>query len=155
MFRAWLQERKLFWMYSWNSCSTPESRDNTEVLDDPQLRVCCTLYTSPEKREQEYVRLFVSDPRREDPILDSYFDEDRGDGAVRDEEPVDVFEDVRKDHHVGASRGPYSSPAVAPRIPPRMSRPCCKHRNMLRQILQQMNKLTGTVDELNWKVDRS
>ncbi|KAL2545458.1 hypothetical protein Fot_14691 [Forsythia ovata] len=101
------------------------------------------MHVSPEEKEQEYVKLFILGSRREDPILDVHLHEDGGDEAVGDEEPDDI----------GASCSPYSSPTGAPRAPPRMSRSCCEHINMLRQILQQMEKLTGKVNELNRKVD--
>ncbi|KAL2482058.1 hypothetical protein Fot_43502 [Forsythia ovata] len=84
-------------MCSWNSRLTPESRDSTEVLDDSQLRVRCTLHSSPEERKEEYVRLFVSGPRKEDPIFDAYLHKDGADGAAGDEEPDDKFEQVRED----------------------------------------------------------
>ncbi|KAL2553226.1 hypothetical protein Fot_06845 [Forsythia ovata] len=71
-----------------------ESRDTVEVLDDPNLHVRCKLHASLDEGEQEYVRSFVSSPRREDPILDSHLYEDGEDGDVGDEEHVDVFEDV-------------------------------------------------------------
>ncbi|KAL2550126.1 hypothetical protein Fot_11656 [Forsythia ovata] len=51
--------------------------------------------------------------------------------------------------------GPHSSLVAAPRAPPHESCPCCEHKNMLRQILQQMEKLIGKVDELNRKVNMS
>ncbi|KAL2553077.1 hypothetical protein Fot_06696 [Forsythia ovata] len=73
---------------------TLESRDTVEVLDDPNLHVRCKLHASLNEREQEYVRFFVSSPRREDPILDSHLYEDGEDRDVGDEEHVDVFEDV-------------------------------------------------------------
>ncbi|KAL2471531.1 Ulp1 protease family protein [Abeliophyllum distichum] len=84
-------------MCSWNSRLTPESRDTAEVLDDPQLRVRCTLHASPDEREEEYVRLFVSNPRREDPIFDAYLHEDEADGAAGDEQPDDKFVQLRED----------------------------------------------------------
>ncbi|KAL2538143.1 hypothetical protein Fot_19534 [Forsythia ovata] len=129
----------------------------TETLSFNNLRVWCILHASPEEREEEYVRLFVSDPRREDPILDAYLHDDIADGAAGDEEPDDIFEQVREDdplrspvaqdeHEVG-----QSSPAAVPRAPLRRSRPCCEHRNMLRQILEQIKKLTDQVDELKRK----
>ncbi|KAL2544918.1 hypothetical protein Fot_14151 [Forsythia ovata] len=77
-----------------NSCLTPESRAIAEVLDDLQLCVRCTLHASLKEKKQEHVRLFVLDTRREDPILDVYLHEDRGDGAVGDEELDDVFKDI-------------------------------------------------------------
>ncbi|KAL2455525.1 hypothetical protein Fot_57457 [Forsythia ovata] len=92
-----MQERRLPMMFSWNSRLTPESRDIAEVLDNPQLHVWCTLHASPEEREEEYVQLFVSGPRREDPILDAYLHEDGADGAAGDEESDDIFEQVRED----------------------------------------------------------
>ncbi|KAL2549539.1 hypothetical protein Fot_11069 [Forsythia ovata] len=61
------------------------------------LRVRCTLHASPEEREEEYVRLFVSGPRREDPILDAYLQEDGADGAAGDEELDDIFKKVQED----------------------------------------------------------
>ncbi|KAL2486322.1 Uncharacterized protein Adt_31078 [Abeliophyllum distichum] len=82
LFRAQMQERRLPKMCSWNSRLTPESRDIAEVLDDPQLHVYCTLHASPDEREEEYVRLFVSGPRREDPILNAYLYEDSADDAA-------------------------------------------------------------------------
>ncbi|KAL2505606.1 DUF1985 domain-containing protein [Abeliophyllum distichum] len=87
LFYAQLQERRLPRMSSWNLHLTPESRDITEVLDDPQLHVRCTLHASPDEREEEYVRLFVTSSRREDPILDAYLHEDGTDDAARDEQP--------------------------------------------------------------------
>ncbi|KAL2549675.1 hypothetical protein Fot_11205 [Forsythia ovata] len=154
-----MQKMRLSRMCSWNSRLTPESRDIAEVLDDPQLCVWCTLHSSPKEREEEYVRLFVSGPRREDQILDAYLHEDGADGAVGDEEPYDIFKQVREDdllrspvaqdeHEAG-----QSSPAVVPRAPLQGSRPCCEHENMLRQILEQIKKLTDLVDELKKKVD--
>ncbi|KAL2508623.1 hypothetical protein Fot_32270 [Forsythia ovata] len=148
-------------MCSWHSRLTPESRDIAEVLDDLQLCVRCTLHSSPDERNEEYVRLFVYCSRREDPILDAYLHEDGADGAAGDEEPDDIFEQVREDdplrspvsqdeHEAG-----QSSPAVAPHAPLRRSRLCCEHRNMLRQILEQIKKLTDQVDELKKKVDMS
>ncbi|KAL2501851.1 hypothetical protein Fot_35699 [Forsythia ovata] len=146
-------------MCSWNSRLTPKSRDIAEVLDDPQLRIRCTLHASPDEREEEHVRLFVFGPRREDPILDAYLHEDGADGAAGDEEPNDKFEQVREDDH---QRSPIaqdehdagqSSPAAAPHAPLRRSHPCCEHENMLRQILKQIKKLTDQVDELKRKVD--
>ncbi|KAL2520001.1 Uncharacterized protein Fot_23924 [Forsythia ovata] len=59
-----------------------------------RLHVWCTLHTSPEERKEEYVRLFVSGPRREDPILDAYLHKDGADGAVGYEKPDDIFEQV-------------------------------------------------------------
>ncbi|KAL2542525.1 Ubiquitin-like protease domain-containing protein [Abeliophyllum distichum] len=97
LFRAQLQERRLPRMCSWNLRLTPESRDIAEVLDGPQLRIHCTLHASPDESEEEYVRLFVSGPRREDPILDAYLHEDVADGAVGEEQPDDIFEQVRGD----------------------------------------------------------
>ncbi|KAL2549509.1 Uncharacterized protein Fot_11039 [Forsythia ovata] len=139
----------------------PESRDIAEVLDDLQLHVRCTLHASPEEREEEYVRLFISGPIREDPILDAYLHEDRAYGTAGDEEPDDIFEQVREDdplcslvahdeHEAG-----QSSLAVAHRAPLWRSRPCCEHKNMPRQILEQIKKLTDQVDELKRKFDRS
>ncbi|KAL2538419.1 hypothetical protein Fot_19810 [Forsythia ovata] len=86
--------------------------------------------SGPEERKEEYVRLFVSDPRKEDPILDAYLHEDGADGVAGDEEPDNIFEQVREDDPL---RSPVaqdeleagrSSPAVAPRAPLRRSRPC-------------------------------
>ncbi|KAL2495314.1 hypothetical protein Fot_39071 [Forsythia ovata] len=119
------------------------TKDIAEVFDDPQLRVRCTLNASPEEREEEYVRLFVSGPRREDTILDAYLHEDRADGASGDEEPDDIFKQAGQ-----------SSPAATPRAHLRRSRPCCEHGNMLSQILEQIKKLTDQVDNLKMKVDR-
>ncbi|KAL2521329.1 Uncharacterized protein Fot_25252 [Forsythia ovata] len=138
--------------------SSPITTDIAKVLDDPQLYVRCTLHSSPEEKEKEYVKLFVSGPRREDPIADAYLHEDRADGAAGDEEPDDIFEQVREDdplrslvardeHEAG-----QSSPTAAPRAPLRRSRPCCEHENMLRQILEQIKKLTDQVDELKRNV---
>ncbi|KAL2559513.1 hypothetical protein Fot_04252 [Forsythia ovata] len=79
-----------------NSHLTSESRDIVEVLDDPQLRVRCTLHASLEEREEEYVRLFVPGPRKEDPILDAYLHEDGDDGANGDEELADIFKNVQE-----------------------------------------------------------
>ncbi|KAL2544475.1 hypothetical protein Fot_13708 [Forsythia ovata] len=84
-------------MCLWNSCLTPESRDIAEVLDDPQLHVRCTLHASPDDREEEYVRLFVSNLRKEDPILNAYFYKDGADDVAEDKEPDDIFEQVRED----------------------------------------------------------
>ncbi|KAL2544439.1 hypothetical protein Fot_13672 [Forsythia ovata] len=84
-------------MCSWNSCLTPESRDIAEVLDDPQLHVRCTLHASPDDRKEEYVRLFVSNLRKEDPIHNAYFYKDGANGAAGDKEPDDIFEQVRED----------------------------------------------------------
>ncbi|KAL2530075.1 hypothetical protein Fot_22676 [Forsythia ovata] len=92
LFRAQKQEMRLPRMCSWNSRLTPESRDIVEVLDDPHLRIRCTLHASPDERVEEYVRLFISDPTREDPILDAYLHEDGVDGAAGDEELDDIFE---------------------------------------------------------------
>ncbi|KAL2545086.1 Uncharacterized protein Fot_14319 [Forsythia ovata] len=144
-------------MCSWNSRLTPKSRDIAEVLDDLQLCVWCTLHSSSDERKEEYVRWFVSGPRREDPIFDAYLHEDGADGAAGDEEPDDIFEQVREDdplrspvaqdeHEAG-----QSSPAAAPHAPLWRSRPCCEHRNILRQILEQIKKLTDQVDELKRK----
>ncbi|KAL2552862.1 Uncharacterized protein Fot_06481 [Forsythia ovata] len=80
-----------------NSRLTPELRDIAKVLDDSQLRVRCILYASPDEREEEYVKLFVSGPTREDLILDAYLHEDRADGAARDEKLDDIFEHIRED----------------------------------------------------------
>ncbi|KAL2549654.1 hypothetical protein Fot_11184 [Forsythia ovata] len=96
----------------------------------------------PEKREEEYVRFFVSGPIREDPILDAYLHEDGVDDAAGNEEPYDIFEQVGQ-----------SSPAVAPRAPLRRSHPCCEHENTLRQILEQIKNLTDQVDEMKRNVD--
>ncbi|KAL2553286.1 Uncharacterized protein Fot_06905 [Forsythia ovata] len=119
-----------------------------------ELCVRYTLHASPEERKEEYVRLFVSDPRREDPILDAYLHEDEADGAVGDQEPDDIFEQVREDDPLRSPAG-QSSPVAAPRAPLRRSHPCCEHGNMLRQILEQIKKLTDQVDELKMKVDMS
>ncbi|KAL2501358.1 hypothetical protein Fot_35206 [Forsythia ovata] len=84
-------------MCSWNSCLTPELIDIVEVLDDPQVRIRWMLHASHDERKQEYVRLIVSRPRREDPILDAYFHKDRGEESVGDKEVVDVFKDIQDD----------------------------------------------------------
>ncbi|KAL2554191.1 hypothetical protein Fot_07810 [Forsythia ovata] len=106
---------------------TPESRDIAEVLDDPKLRVRCTLHSSPDERKEKYMRLFVFGLRREDPILDAYLHEDGADGAAGDEEPDDIFEQVQEDDPI---RSPVahdehdadqSSPAAAPHVPLRKS----------------------------------
>ncbi|KAL2549540.1 hypothetical protein Fot_11070 [Forsythia ovata] len=147
LFHAHIQETRLLRMCLWNSRLTPESRDIAEVLDDLKLHVQCTLYASPEEKEEEYVRLFISGLIREDPILDAYLHEDRADGTARDEEPDDIFEQVREDdplcslvaqdeHEAG-----QSSSAAAPRAPLWRSRPCCEHENILRQILEQIKYL--------------
>ncbi|KAL2520527.1 uncharacterized protein Fot_24450 [Forsythia ovata] len=142
LFRAQIQKKKrLPRMCLWNSRLTPESRDIAEVLDDPQLRVRCTLHASPKRGKEEYVRLFVSG----------------ADGAVGDEE--DIFEQVLEDD---PSRSPVAQDeheagqllsAAAPHVPLRRSRPCYEHGNILRQILEQIKKLTNQVDELKRKVD--
>ncbi|KAL2529462.1 hypothetical protein Fot_22063 [Forsythia ovata] len=86
---------------------------------------------------------------------------DGADDAAGDEEPDDIFEQVRDDdplrspvvhdeHEVG-----QSSLATAPHATLRRSRLCCEHGNILRQILEQIKKLTDQVDELKRKVDRS
>ncbi|KAL2545232.1 Uncharacterized protein Fot_14465 [Forsythia ovata] len=148
-------------MCSWNSCLTHESRDIAEVLDDPQLRVHCTLHASPEEMEEEYVRLFVSSPRKEDPILNAYFHEDGADGAAGDEEPDDIFEQVRDDDSLHSPvahdehEAGQSLPAATPRAPLRRSCLCCEHENMLRQILEKIKKLTDQVDELKRNAGRS
>ncbi|KAL2538000.1 hypothetical protein Fot_19391 [Forsythia ovata] len=137
-----MQEMRLPKMCSRNSCLTPESRDIAEVLDNPQLRDRCTLHASPKEREEEYVRLFVSGPRREDLIFDAYLHQDGADSAAGDEEPDDIFEQVRVDDH---PRSPVaqdehevgqSSPAAAPHALLQRSRLCCEHENILRQILE-------------------
>ncbi|KAL2552776.1 hypothetical protein Fot_06395 [Forsythia ovata] len=112
-------------------------------------------------REEEYVTLFVPGLRRKDPILDAYLYEDRGDGTGRDEEPDDIFEHVREDDPLRSSVAQdehdagLSLPTPTPCTPLRRRIPCCKHRNMLRQILEQIKKVKGQVDELKRKVDRS
>ncbi|KAL2545542.1 hypothetical protein Fot_14775 [Forsythia ovata] len=161
LFRARMQKMRLLRMCSWNSRLAPKSRDIAEVLDNPILRARCTLHASPEEKEEEYVRLFVPGPRREYPILDAYLHEDGANGAAGDEEPDDRFEQVRDDdpqrfpvaqdeHEAG-----QSSPAAAARAPLQRSRPCYEHENLLRQILEQIKKLTDQVDELKSKMDRS
>ncbi|KAL2487982.1 Lipoxygenase [Forsythia ovata] len=70
--------------------------DNQFTNDQLLLRVRCTLHSSPEEREEEYVRLFISGPRRKDPILDTYLHEDGEDSTAGDEEPDNIFEQVRE-----------------------------------------------------------
>ncbi|KAL2483098.1 hypothetical protein Fot_44542 [Forsythia ovata] len=73
----------------------------------------------------------------------------------------DIFEQVQEDdsprslvaqdeHEAG-----QSSPTAAPRAPLQRSHPGCEHINMMRQILEQIKKLTDQVDELKKKVDMS
>ncbi|KAL2520726.1 hypothetical protein Fot_24649 [Forsythia ovata] len=147
---------RLLRICSWNSCLTTESRDIVEVLDDPHLCIRCTFHASLDESEQEYVRLFISDLRKEEPILNAHLHVDKKNRTVRDEEPVDVLEDVRDDDPV---RSPVTQDAHArcaePHAPPHRSYPCCEHQNLLRKILQQMERLVDKFNELNRKVDRS
>ncbi|KAL2545830.1 hypothetical protein Fot_15063 [Forsythia ovata] len=48
----------------------------------------------PMRVKKQYVRLFVSGHRREDPLFDAYLHEDEADDAVGDEEPDDIFKQV-------------------------------------------------------------
>ncbi|KAL2545260.1 hypothetical protein Fot_14493 [Forsythia ovata] len=111
--------------------------------------------------EDEYVRLFISSPRKEDPILNAYFHEDGADGAAGDEEPDDIFEQVRDDDSLHSPvahdehEAGQSSPAATPRAPLQRSRLCCEHENMLRKILEKIKKLTDQVDELKRNAGRS
>lgn len=43
-----------------------------------QLEVRCSLKTSPNETEQQYVNLFIHGTRKEDPILNAYLYEDGG-----------------------------------------------------------------------------
>ncbi|KAL2520447.1 uncharacterized protein Fot_24370 [Forsythia ovata] len=87
------------------------------------------------------------------------FTKTKATGVGVDEKSADIFEHVREDD-------PYalqfcrmsmiqSSPTTAPRALLQRSCPCCEYGNMLRQILEQIKKLTGQVDELKRKVDMS
>ncbi|KAL2545062.1 Uncharacterized protein Fot_14295 [Forsythia ovata] len=150
-----MQEMRLQRMCSWNSRLTPKSRDIAEVLDDLQLCVWCTLHSSSDERKEEYVRWFVSGPRREDPIFDAYLHEDGADGAAGDEEPDDIFEQVREDD-------PLRSPVAQDEHEQVNHRPLQHLMHLyggavrvanteMRQILEQIKKLTDQVDELKRK----
>ncbi|KAL2492092.1 Uncharacterized protein Adt_27720 [Abeliophyllum distichum] len=118
-------------------------------------RTRCSLKTTPDEADQEYLTLFAQKPRKDYPLLDAYFYEGGEYRGVGYEEQDDDVQSLRFSFR-NQTYPPTNQTSPSRRQPSLFeSRPCrrqtsCDHDDLLRQLLQHIiQRIIEGVMEMN------